>query len=427
MSTTLPPWDQLTFSFGWSVDGTSSLQQCRNVTFDYYNSVGENIVSNPPPSAPYSLVLYGAGYEPLKVPLNNTALQGSFKWTPNLPIGTSYALSMKDAKDYTGGILTPMFKMATGTGCNLASPMTTSSLDVAVTGNSQCGQSIVSVNNGTAPYTVEVVPADNRQQKTVHFASSPFSLVLDISEGVDYFLAVYDSAGHSSVEGLYTVGSSSDNSCLGAATTVTAGKFSTLYPGGTAAASSAASTSTSTATPSPKLASPAIIGMGVGIPVVVLIIAGLFLWLCYKRNRRQRAVDSSEKLEIDQFDPPAAAHSYTPVATAFPYNSTTQSGSHYDISNGSISQHPPVPVPYPYPMDSSDRHTLNTVEGSSTSGYDRASTAISEKRRHMFTPNLQSVDAEPFDPYNAAAGPADSSQSAMPPLPPAYSPASRPP
>ena len=56
----------------WDVDGTSSLQQCRNVTFEYYNSAGDNVVANPPPSAPYSLAIYGVGYEPLKVPMNNT-------------------------------------------------------------------------------------------------------------------------------------------------------------------------------------------------------------------------------------------------------------------------------------------------------------------------------------------------------------------
>lgn len=352
--------------------------------------------------------------------MNNSALTGSSRWIANLPVGPSFAVSMKDSKGYTGGIITPPFKMTSTPGCNLPNPVKASSLNVAVTGNAQCGQAIVSINNGTAPYTLEVVPLDDRQQKTMHFASSPFGITLDMSEGVEYFLAVYDSADRSAVMGPYNIGSSSDNSCLGAASTVTAGRFSTLYPGGTATPTSIASLPTSTHA-GRRLATPAVIGLAVGVPVFTLILTALLLWLCYKRSQRLREINSAEKIEID---PPGGFYSsYTPAGTSYYLNSASHTNSHYDLPSINSSQHPPAPVPYPFPSPvSSDRQTIHTVGGTSAS---EQSTAVSDLRRHLTNPNplgQASIVVEPFDP-RALARPATapSSQAWPPPLPPAYS------
>ncbi|KAG8681671.1 hypothetical protein FRC08_015490, partial [Ceratobasidium sp. 394] len=348
MSTTLPPWDSLGFTFGTEPE-LNSIAQCANVTFDYYNTIDVNTYANPPPTAPYSIVIYGAEAQTLNIPLNNSATSGQYKWRVNLPAGQSYAVSMKDAKGYSGGILSPLVKVTPGAaGCNPGpSPIRASSLDVSVSGNSQCGLATVAVNNGTAPYTIEFVPADNRQQKTIHFATSPFNVVLDMSAGVEYFLALYDSAGHSSVKGVYTIAPSSDNSCLGAATTISAGMFSTLYPGGTSIASA---TVRATAAPgsasSSKLSSGAVIGIAVAIPVVVIVLALLALWFCYRRNRRQKLRNTGEKPEIDQFDPPEphVQGGYTPVPTA--YFGAGPTGSYHDLSNASGSQHPLAAASY---------------------------------------------------------------------------------
>ncbi|KAG9095725.1 hypothetical protein FRC06_009480 [Ceratobasidium sp. 370] len=421
MSTTLPPWDSLGFSFGTEPEVLNSVAQCANVTFDYYNTIDINKIANPPPTAPYSVVIYGGGAQPLSIPLNNSATSGQYKWRVNLPAGQSYAVSMKDAKGYTGGILTPTVKVTPGTAsCNPgASPMKPPSLDVSVSGSSQCGQAVVAVNNGTAPYTIELVPADNRQQKTIHFAASPFNVVLDISAGVDYFLAVYDSAGHSTVKGMYTIASSSDNSCLGAATTVTAGMFSTLYPGGTASATVSPTAAPANAS-SGKLASGAVIGIAVAIPVAAIILILLALWFCYRRNRRQKLRNAGEKPEIDQFDPPEprAQGGYTPVATA--YFGSGPTNSYHDLSSASGSQHPLAAAGY----GPADRQTIISESATSSSGAPPSSMGMSEKRRHLLNPDshgLGPTASEPFDPYRSGAG-GQPSQPRMPPLPPAYAP-----
>ncbi|KAG8780349.1 hypothetical protein FRC12_023149 [Ceratobasidium sp. 428] len=417
-STTLPPWDLLGFTFGTEPEVLSAVGQCSNVTVDYYNTADNGKIANPPPTAPHNIVVYAAGSQVLNVPLNNSATSGQFKWRMNLPAGQSYGVSMKDSKGYSGGIITPMLKVVPGpASCNAVNPLKPSSLDVTILGNSQCGQTIVDVKNGTAPYTIEFVPADNRQQKTIHFASSPFNVVLDMSTGVEYFLAVYDSAGHSSVQGAYTIASSSDNSCLGAATTVSAGMFSTLYPGGTSAASAASATASSGAG-SHKLASGAVIGIAVAIPVAAIILALLILWLCYRRKRRQRRLNAGEKPEIDQFDPPESQTQggYTPVPTAY-FAGSGPTNSYHDLSSASGSQRPFAAAGY----TPADRQTIVSEGATSSSGAPASTVGISEKRRNRLNPDshgLGPIASEPFE-YNSGA---EASHSGMPPLPPAYTP-----
>ncbi|KAG8746824.1 hypothetical protein FRC10_003346 [Ceratobasidium sp. 414] len=407
MSTTLPPWDLLSFTFGTEPEVLDSVAQCANVTFDYYNVIGANQFANPPPTAPYSIVVYGGGAQTLKIPLGNSATSGQYKWRVNLPAGQSYAVSMKDAKGYTGGILTPMVKVTPGAaGCNPgASPMKPSSLDVSVSGNSQCGQATVAVNNGTAPYTIEFVPANLIISLCTHLRSRA--------------VAVYDSAGRSSVKGVYTIASSSDNSCLGAASTVTAGMFSTLYPGGTSVSATVSPTAAPASSSPHKLASGAVIGIAVAIPVAAIILILLALWLCYRRNRRQKLRNAGDKPEIDQFDPPEPhVQGYTPVPTA--YLGSGHTGSYHDLSSASGSQHPLAAAGYA----PADRQTIISEGATSSSGAPPSSMGVSEKRRHLLNPDshgLGPIASEPFNPYSSSAG-GQPSQPRMPPLPPAYTP-----
>ncbi|KAG9128220.1 hypothetical protein FRC07_002838 [Ceratobasidium sp. 392] len=346
MSSTLPPWDSLGFTFGTEPDVLSSIAQCSNVTVDYYNTIDTNKIANPPPSAPYSIVVYAAGSQTLNIPLNNSATQGQFKWRMNLPAGQSYGVSMKDAKGYSAG-----------------------------------------------------------------------NVVLDIGTGVNYFLAVYDSAGHSSVQGMYTIASSSDNSCLGAATTVSSGMISTLYPGGTSAAGASATASSGAGSPR-KLASGAVIGIAVAIPVAVIILALLLLWLCYRRKRRQRLLRAGEKPDIDQFDPPEpqAQGGYTPVPTAYMTGSGPTS-SYHDLSSTHGSQRPFAAAGY----TPADRQTIVSEGATSSSAGAPSSMGVSEKRRNRLNPDSHGLGPIASEPFEYSSG-AEAAQSRMPPLPPAYSP-----
>ncbi|KAG9095724.1 hypothetical protein FRC06_009479 [Ceratobasidium sp. 370] len=213
-------------------------------------------------------------------------------------------MAMKDAKGYSGGIVF-VFTMAPGAGgCNLTpDPMKPSTLDVSVSGNVQCGQMNAVVNNGIAPYKLEVVPGYG-QPKTLYFATNQFGTTLDMATGTQYFLVISDSAGHTSTSGLYTIEASSDSSCIGKAQTVTISMFSTLYPGSgtvlptatptSSNRTSSSSTSTSTQTPinqdfngTHKSTQPMTIGLAVGISVMALALLAAML-LFYRRRRRRR-------------------------------------------------------------------------------------------------------------------------------------------
>ncbi|CAE6424421.1 unnamed protein product [Rhizoctonia solani] len=406
----LPPWDQLSFAFEWNanITGTYTLPQCFNTTWRYYGTVDGKQVTNPPPTPPYHGMIYAGGYEPYKIQFNNTASTGESNWIANLPVGPRFGVSMMDSKGYTGGILDQPLVMTPRAGCSVANPLKPSTLDVVVTGNSQCQQAIVNVKNGTAPYQLEVVPI-NIQQKTVHYASSPFSVLLDIGAGVEYYLAIYDSAGNSAVMGSYNISASSDNSCLGEAATVTAGQYSTLYPGGTATSTSSA---TSSSAASNGLPTSAVIGIAVAVPIAAIIFTALLLWICYKQNHRQRGFEVKPEIE------PGVSYSYTRY-TPIPTTTTHYTGPYHDVSSTGHYD-APILIPYPLPPTLSDGHTARTFGDASTS--EPSSTAFSQKRRHLVNPdahNLGPIDAEPFDPRSIAG--ASGSRPRLPPLPPAYS------
>ncbi|CUA70074.1 hypothetical protein RSOLAG22IIIB_00420 [Rhizoctonia solani] len=411
-TTSLPPWDQLTFVFGLYVNDTAItdvIPQCTNATWQYWEEV-DGKIANPRPTPPYRAVIYAGGYQPYMIPLNNTVATGSTNWTANLPTGPiRYGISMMDSKNYTGGILERPFVATPGrAGCNVANPLKPSTLDVEVSGTNQCEQAVIDVKNGTGPYKLEVVRM-NEQQKTIYYASSPFGVILDMSAGVEYYLAVYDSVGNSAVMGSYNISATSDNTCLGDAKTVTAGMFSTLYPGGTATAISNSTVSSN------GLATPAIIGIAVGVPIAAIILTALLLWFCYERNRRQRELE--DKPEID----PGVSypHSmYTPVPTT----ATHYTGSFHDAGSTGY-YNAPVAAAYSIPYTSSDRNTIRTDADASAS--EPSSTGFSEKRRHLVNSdahNLSPIIAEPFDPSSISG--TSGSRPGLPPLPPAYSAAS---
>ncbi|CAE6415506.1 unnamed protein product [Rhizoctonia solani] len=411
MSTSnLPPWDPSNFYF----DLPGSIPRCSNATWDYESIEG----SNPQPKAPYHGVFYAGGYEPYRIQFNNTNLTGKLGWIANLPSDIAFGVSMFDVEDYTSGMLERTVTMTPRAGCNLANPLKPSTLDVEVTGESgQCQMSWVNIKNGTPPYRLEIAPI-GRHQKTIHFMTSPLGFVLDMSTGLDYWLAAYDSAGHSAVMGSYKVSVTSDIACLEAASTVTAGRFSTMYPGGTTTfRSSTTGTATATATSAPSntggLTRTALIGVAVGAPVAAIIIIALLIWLCYIRHRRRNRSEEKPDAEPSYVYPSAQ---YAAATTA----GTPIAGSYYEASSSGYHS-PPVATPYsPPPMSAGNRNTTYTVGDVST--VERSSMALSEKRRHLINPDVHNsgpIDSEPFDP-NSLSGPSKT-HSELPPSPPAYS------
>ncbi|CEL62516.1 hypothetical protein RSOLAG1IB_04872 [Rhizoctonia solani AG-1 IB] len=406
----LPPWDPSNFYF----DLPGSIPQCSNATWDYM-SIN---TANPLPKPPYYGVFYTGGYEPYKIQFRNRDLTGSLNWTANLPLDLTFGASMFDSEHYTSGMLERTIKMTAQPGCNVTNPLTPSTLDVEVTGNSgQCQMSWVNIKNGTPPYKLEIAPL-GRHQKTIHFMTSPLGFVLDMGAGLDYWLAVYDSAGRAAVMGSYSVSVTSDTACLEAASTITAGKFSTMYPGGTTTFTTSA-TAAATSAPSHELAKPTIIGIAVGVSIVAIAIAALLMWFCYKRYRRRNGLEEKSNIEPVYVYPGVQ---YTPVPMTG--TSLTFAESQYAASNSGYYS-PPIASPYSLPPTASgNRNSIHTVGGVSTA--EHSSTGFSEKRRHLVNSdphNLGGIYVEPFDP-NSLSG--SSNVQSEPPLsPPAYSASSR--
>ncbi|CAE6441424.1 unnamed protein product [Rhizoctonia solani] len=226
----LPPWDSSNFFF----DLPGSVQQCTNATWRYQRKEG----ATPLPTPPYHALLYTEGYQPYRVQFNNEDIDGEVNWVANLPLGFTFGVSMFDSNNYTGGVLEKTLEMESRAGCNIQNPLIPSTLDVEVTGKpEQCQMVLIDIKNGTSPYKLEITPKA-AYQKTIRFEANQLGFVLDMSAGMDYWLAVYDSAGHSAVKGSYKVSEYKDD-CLGVASTVK-GQVSTLYPGGAATFTSSA-------------------------------------------------------------------------------------------------------------------------------------------------------------------------------------------
>ncbi|KAH7320427.1 hypothetical protein B0J17DRAFT_773080 [Rhizoctonia solani] len=216
-SSNFPPWDLLSFTFGSDPNITTTISQCSTVTLGYQGVVGGRVV-NPSPTPPYSLVFYSDEFEPWSISMNNSGIISGYQrrrqqlTVPRNPY--------------------------------------------------DCEQWV-------SPYTLEFISFDHRTPKTMRFALSPFRLTLDISPGIEYWLVIYDSRGGSGVKGPYQAESSSDDSCLGAAATMTAGRFSTAF----------------------ALSANTAIIVALLIPLGTIVFASVLLRLCFKHSSRYYPLD----------------------------------------------------------------------------------------------------------------------------------------
>ncbi|KAG8730185.1 hypothetical protein FRC10_003002 [Ceratobasidium sp. 414] len=316
----LPPWDQQTFSFGWTSD-KAAIPQCSTLDINY--STDLITIPNPPAAPPYTVNIYRGGYAPLTLEVGNTGQKGTYPWVVNLPVNATFIVTMDDSAGYTGGT-SPRCTIVTGNSTCLrtSEPMQPMSLNFTRTGNSQCGNVNIAVYNGASPFQVEIIPA--------------FGFVLDLPSASAYAIAISDAQGNSAVDGILTVGSSSDNSCLNVATTVTVGMFSSMYSGSgvlmpsstltnpsagistsTSATNVGATQQASRFSHSSKTSGfplGAIIGVAVGGALVAAFM--VLIWCIFRRHRsKSREVpgtsqqhDGGPKPEMSHMNPAYASH-----------------------------------------------------------------------------------------------------------------------
>ncbi|CAE6497466.1 unnamed protein product [Rhizoctonia solani] len=331
----LPPWDQLTFTFGWDTE-TQTLRQCSTLRVNYDTEIAPGAVANPPPTPPYTLVVYAGGYRPFTLAIANTARNGTYPWLLNLPLGPRYIVGMTDSRGYTGGSSLVFAMTAGNESCILEpSPIVPASLSFTRTGAAQCGQVNYVMHNGTSPYQVEILP-ENHQRKTLYFATNKFGFTLDLTTGLNVYVAITDAAGNSGVDDLITVGTSVDNSCLRAAATVSVGRASAMYTGSGISMPSASPTSTSatitiTGTGRPFSGSNQSTGVSKA-PIIAGVVAGIvgiafiiFLAICiYHRRRRRAAAQAQPTMTQQQVNLPQNPHTYFGPLPVSQYPSVTQ-------------------------------------------------------------------------------------------------------
>ncbi|KAF8755053.1 hypothetical protein RHS01_05621 [Rhizoctonia solani] len=332
---------------------------------------------------PYHGVFYAGGYEPYRVQFHNRDLTGKLNWTANLPEGIAFGSSMFDSEDYTSGMLERTTTFTPQPGCNVTNPLTPSTLDVEVTGDSgQCQMSWINIKNGTPPYRLEIAPL-GRHQKTIHFLTSPLGFVLDMGRALIIGVRIYAFITHHKFPiDLFINFLTSETACLEAASTVTAGRFSTMYPGGTTTFTTSA-TATATSMPSNGLDT------------------------AEEMNSKKSPISS--QYTILEFNTRQSQQQEPPSLFA---------GSHHGgSSNGYCSP----PLASPYSLSATGADNRNTIYSLGDTNTIRSSMALSEKRRHLINPDahtLGPINAEPFDP-NSLSGPSRM-QSELP-SPPAYS------
>ncbi|CAE6528004.1 unnamed protein product [Rhizoctonia solani] len=297
----LPPWDQQTFSFGWT-PYVHTMQQCSNLKILFDTDLGSPALhANPPPAPPYTVIVYTSGYQPLTLAVGNIGKKGTYSWIVNLPLGPMYMLAMKDSAGYTGG----------------------SALTLIT--DSQCGNVDYVVNNGTSPFQVEIIP-EVRQQKTLHFETNRFGFVLDLPAGLSFFVAITDANGNSAVDGILIVGTSNDNTCLNAAATVSVGVATSIYTGSgsvlpmttsTTSGYSSTTSQQSSTTDRPHISNGSK-ATSAKVPIIVSVVAGVtvifvlsILYCIYRRQRRRATSRPVGKIQQYQYDTsPNDPHAY---------------------------------------------------------------------------------------------------------------------
>ncbi|KAG9038073.1 hypothetical protein FRB95_003001 [Tulasnella sp. JGI-2019a] len=300
----LPPWEAQTFDFGWG-PYNSTLTACRSLHISWTTRSG----ATPTPTASYGVIIYREGDSPI---VYNAGPGPSYDWEVNVPVGGPYMLAMDSAEGGTGGVSLVFNVVADPLGATCSSSgLTAGTLDFTMGGSTnQCGTVSITAKGGTPPFTLTVVP-EVYPPKVIHYDSPTFDYVLGLSSGVNTFFALQDVNGKSMVSQMFAVGSSSDTSCLKAATTVNpeAAALSTVYPGisissttetGLVASGSGSASSSNTAGSNPAGGNPNsdfigsshrkhTVGVIVGPVIAGIAIIAILLWRCRRRQSGRRA------------------------------------------------------------------------------------------------------------------------------------------
>ncbi|KAG8984907.1 hypothetical protein FRB93_006161 [Tulasnella sp. JGI-2019a] len=327
----LPPWEFQTMYWGWT-PYNATLTQCRHLTLEWWQIPG----TSPTIKAPFTFTFYLEGHDPY--PLNagsGTPLTGShlgFDWVVDLPTGGPYQISLSDANGALGGVGSYLYILGESPPVSACTPiiLTPSELTLTINGDeSQCSTMNVTVTGGTPPYTFTAVQQDI-EPKMISYSTGNFQYVLDIGAGHNVTYGVTDSTGKGATYKQFTVGSSTDTSCLTLAPTLQplAAGLTSVYQGLTAPATASSSSSTSGAVPGPTNASSssghsvstAAVAGGVVAGVALLLLAGIAgaLWQ-RKKNRSLRAHGLDLSDAMAPAGEPATGHNARP----HPYSPTS--------------------------------------------------------------------------------------------------------
>ncbi|KZS99149.1 hypothetical protein SISNIDRAFT_462029 [Sistotremastrum niveocremeum HHB9708] len=302
------PWDNQIFNFGWN-PYSLELVACDHVAFAW----GDNFNASPNSTGPYTLTVYSGFAQPLSF---NVGTGNSVSWLANIPPGNSYMFGMTDAHGFSGGISQIVQLDSPLNACDIEQfQPNTLEYELLSPTSSQCGLLQLLVKNGAPPYQLQVI-VENHQPKTLNFTS----------ELLIYAVALTDSTGKSSMEGLNTVVPSSNSSCINAAATATVG----YAPQATYSLPLSATNTAGTKHKNAGAIAGGVVGGVAFVFLIFLLVFFLFprikqrLQLDQPRRQGVRELDLEEVREMDnRIISPTAIHApYTPWSHSHAQNTT---------------------------------------------------------------------------------------------------------
>ncbi|WWC64045.1 uncharacterized protein I303_106651 [Kwoniella dejecticola CBS 10117] len=281
----------LTLGFSFSLQNTSP-KQCSQVNIEWTGG-----------QTPFSLVIIPAFDYPSTISIPDSSYdsssgQGSYAWTVNYPADTQFVVMMSDGSGTGTGGVSPLYKVGSGSSsCSSRSSDTDFLFYLNATSLTQCNPlSIYWDNTAVTPVSILGAIPGGQVFQLVSANDKTNSLVwnTNVAANTQIILAALDSGTHGNggSSALYTIGSSSDSSCINdlSPSSTTAGSPTATGTKSGSAGGVKTVTAITTQTSLPKgaagLSTGALVGIIVSAVLVVIALQAALLWFCCRRQIR---------------------------------------------------------------------------------------------------------------------------------------------
>ncbi|WWC73113.1 uncharacterized protein I206_107078 [Kwoniella pini CBS 10737] len=281
----------LTLGFSFSLQNTTPAQ-CSQVSIEWTGG-----------QTPFSLVVIPALDYPTSISIpdssfDSSTVKGNYSWTVNYPKDTKFVIMMSDGSGTGTGGVSPLYQVASGSSsCNIRSELADFEFYLNATSLTQCAPlSIYWDNSAVTPVSILGAIPGGQVFQLVSVNDKTNSLVwnTNIAANTQLIMAALDSGEHGNggSSALYTIGSSSDNSCINdqSPSSTTAGSPTATGTKSGSVGGVKTVTAITTQTSLPKgaagLSTGALVGIIVSAVLVVIALQAALLWFCCRRQIR---------------------------------------------------------------------------------------------------------------------------------------------